>query len=641
MTRTLLILGMATMVAYGATAQDPLSDYVLEERGDTLVVASLLDVGVPSTLSAVIAADTGAGDVPEGRVYMLRSGTNEEPALYPLDAALGAQGRPLTIVGEFCALMVQGSDTECRPPSISGWSDASNTPQFTSITVDDDITMKNLHFTNAHDQGAADWSFVNVRNNDTVVRLENVLGEHNRWTHINANEFYGTEIYISDSYFVNATDQNSRRNGGIYDNVQSPTGVMWVENTTHVQNAGMQYKFRDFSPDEIKFNHNTFVNSAGQVFLSFGYLTNFAATNNLIVNSNYQPYYPGLDSGEMYTNPAELPVSAFQPHGIINLAPLLTNNGGQSVAITPDGFATEAGNEPFAEADRQVLVDANVAYWDPLLLTIDDDLNAAGAEGDICANDGCIEGDASLQWVDQAILADEQTMSIFMDDDTYPLITWGTWYQDGAPGFVNGPGMVQELYNWGFNSSDSDVSAGDNLPKVRTADNMASASSEGFNWVFFDWPIPLDLSYSNETYLDGGYNNFPVGDLNWFPSEKTAWMGTRDAEYDAINNALATGMTLLPTAGERAPSRIGRLGQNQPNPFGGTTTIEFELVEASDVTLEVFDALGRRVATLVDLTLPAGAHSVDWNAGSLSSGVYVYTLRAGSTIESRRMVIAR
>ena len=59
------------------------------------------------------------------------------------------------------------------------------------------------------------------------------------------------------------------------------------------------------------------------------------------------------------------------------------------------------------------------------------------------------------------------------------------------------------------------------------------------------------------------------------------------------------------------------------------------------MTLEVFDALGRRVATLVDAQLPAGTHTADWNAGSLSSGVYVYTLRAGDTVESRRMVIVR
>ena len=648
MNRSLLTFGAAALMAFGANAQDPLNDFVLETRGDTLVIADFFDAdGTASTLGAVIAADTQAGNVPAGRVYLLQSGSNGDLnngdlSLYLFDTGITEQGRSLTIVGESCGIMVQADDPNCRPPTISGFTDGSGNPQFATFSVDGDLTLKNLHFTSAHDQGASDWSMVNVNGDGLDVRWENVIAEHNRWTWINSNGNAGTAFYVKDSYLVNATDQPSRRNGGVYDNTDTPTDIVWVENTTHVQNAGMQYKFRNYSPSEVKFNHNTWVNAAGQVFLSNGYFTNFAATNNLFVNSNYQPYYPGLDAGEMYSLPesGQLPVEEYEPHGIINLAMLERNDAGQPVANTtaaPDG-------EPFNEADRQVLVDANAVYWDSQLLTIADALNAQGVEGDVCEGDGCVVGDASLQWSDQAILANDRTMSIFMDETAYPLVTWGTWYQDGAPGFVNGPGLVQELYDWGIASARSDVAAADLLPKYRTAGNEAGNeidSEDPVNWITFDWPIPLDLAYSNTTYLDGGYGGFPVGDLNWFPSEKTAWMATRDAEYAAIDNALATGMTLLPTADENGPSLIGRLGQNRPNPFSAATTIEFELVAASDVTLEVFDALGRTVATLVDRELPAGAHSIDWNGGSLSTGVYVYTLRAGDTVESRRMVIVR
>src|SRR5690625_7957816 len=95
--------------------------------------------------------------------------------------------------------------------------------------------------------------------------------------------------------------------------------------------AGMQYKFRNYSPEEVVFNRNTFVNAAGQVFLGFGYLTHFVATNNLFVNSNFLPYYPGLDNSEMWaanTEPEE-----YQPHGLINLAPLPVNSAGQTYEI--------------------------------------------------------------------------------------------------------------------------------------------------------------------------------------------------------------------------------------------------------------------------------------------------------------------
>ena len=653
MTRSLLILGMATLVAFGASAQNPLTDYVVEERGDTLVVADFFTAEIASTLPAVISADTQRGNVPAGRVYMLMSGTNatvnDGAGLYLFDTQLTEQSRPLNIVGEYCGLVVQSDDADCRPPTISGFSDASNAAQFATFTINDDLTFKNLHFTSAHDQAASDWSMVNVRASGVNVTWENVIGEHNRWTWINSNGGAGTAFYVKDSYFVNATDQPSRRNGGVYDNTDTPTDIVWVENSTHVQNAGMQYKFRNYSPSEVKFNHNTFVNAAGQLFLSNGYFTNLAVTNNLFVNSNYQPYYPGLDGGEMYTIPEEgLPVEAYEPHGIINLSALTTNDAGQSVAITaanPDG-------EVFAAADRKVLVDVNAAYWDSQLMGIDDALNAAGVEGTVCAGDGCVVAGTpeapvaipSLDWTDQTILANSRTVGIFDDDATYPLVTWGMWYDDGAPGFVNGPGMVQELYDWGYASAYSDVAVADLLPKIRTTGNEAGNeidTEEGFNWITYDWPIPLDLSYTNATYLDGGYSGYPLGDLNWFPAEKTAWMSGRDAEYDAIDMALDNGTALVVVANERGPSLIGRLGQNQPNPFGATTTIGFELAEPSAVTLEVFDALGRQVATLLEDTLPAGPHSVDWDAGSLSSGVYVYTLRAGASVESRRMVIAR
>ena len=68
------------------------------------------------------------------------------------------------------------------------------------------------------------------------------------------------------------------------------------------------------------------------------------------------------------------------------------------------------------------------------------------------------------------------------------------------------------------------------------------------------------------------------------------------------------------------------LSQNYPNPFNPTTTLRFNLPIQSDVRLDIFDALGRRVATLVDGTLPAGSHEQVWNASSLSSGVYISRL---------------
>ncbi|HEX7070924.1 MAG TPA: M4 family metallopeptidase, partial [Rhodothermales bacterium] len=83
------------------------------------------------------------------------------------------------------------------------------------------------------------------------------------------------------------------------------------------------------------------------------------------------------------------------------------------------------------------------------------------------------------------------------------------------------------------------------------------------------------------------------------------------------------------------------LESNYPNPFNPTTTIRFSLPEASDVTLEVFDLTGRRVRSLVQQTLPPGAHEVTFDAAGLASGTYVARLSAAGVVAVRKMTLLR
>ncbi|MGB3541552.1 T9SS type A sorting domain-containing protein [Rubrivirga sp.] len=95
------------------------------------------------------------------------------------------------------------------------------------------------------------------------------------------------------------------------------------------------------------------------------------------------------------------------------------------------------------------------------------------------------------------------------------------------------------------------------------------------------------------------------------------------------------------TSNEEVGTFAGALEQNRPNPFAGTTQIAFDLEQASSVTLRVYDATGREVATLADGQMAAGPHSVSFDAGSLAAGVYVYTLDIEGEISSRRMMVIR
>lgn len=93
------------------------------------------------------------------------------------------------------------------------------------------------------------------------------------------------------------------------------------------------------------------------------------------------------------------------------------------------------------------------------------------------------------------------------------------------------------------------------------------------------------------------------------------------------------------------PGRF-ELAQNYPNPFNAETIISFAVPRAARVTLEVFDILGRRIATLTDGQFSAGWHHVTWNGvgdGALSagSGIYFYRLTTPDGVQARKMILLR
>ncbi len=83
------------------------------------------------------------------------------------------------------------------------------------------------------------------------------------------------------------------------------------------------------------------------------------------------------------------------------------------------------------------------------------------------------------------------------------------------------------------------------------------------------------------------------------------------------------------------------LTQNYPNPFNPSTTISFQLSTSGYVSLKIFDLMGREISTLVSGELPAGTYTKQWNAGEVASGVYIYQLRAGSFVETKKLLLLR
>ena len=104
------------------------------------------------------------------------------------------------------------------------------------------------------------------------------------------------------------------------------------------------------------------------------------------------------------------------------------------------------------------------------------------------------------------------------------------------------------------------------------------------------------------------------------------------------------GVNLKKEAGEddviNIPTKYG-LDQNYPNPFNPSTTINYQLPEKNYVSLKVYDILGNLVGTLIAQEMEAGYHSVDWNAGALASGVYLYRFSGGSYISTKKLILMK
>ena len=90
-----------------------------------------------------------------------------------------------------------------------------------------------------------------------------------------------------------------------------------------------------------------------------------------------------------------------------------------------------------------------------------------------------------------------------------------------------------------------------------------------------------------------------------------------------------------------APSSFELL-QNYPNPFNPTTAISFQLSAVSNVTLKVYDVLGREVATLLkNETMDDGEHEIQFDAANLSSGLYFYKLSTETFTATKKMVLMK
>ncbi|MFQ5870071.1 MAG: T9SS type A sorting domain-containing protein, partial [Candidatus Zixiibacteriota bacterium] len=149
--------------------------------------------------------------------------------------------------------------------------------------------------------------------------------------------------------------------------------------------------------------------------------------------------------------------------------------------------------------------------------------------------------------------------------------------------------------------------------------------------------IPNNAPISDEYIYYGYVGDYPAAviDSSYFPFEVTA----KAVGRPGVSDWTLTG-SFLEASEVDLPTEFS-LSSNYPNPFNAKTVIEYQLPQASDVKLEVYNLLGEKVATLVDGEQNAGYRSAAWDASAASSGVYFYKLTAGDFTDTERMILVK
>lgn len=166
----------------------------------------------------------------------------------------------------------------------------------------------------------------------------------------------------------------------------------------------------------------------------------------------------------------------------------------------------------------------------------------------------------------------------------------------------------------------------------------------------FAEPVTVTVSYDPER-LPAGFDaeelqllRYDQAGEEWFALESSVNTAnqTVTGTTTAFSGFVAGQMTSVstePVISDRP--EIVSLQQNYPNPFNPSTVISYTLPQASDVRLEVFNLLGQRVSLLVNDRVQAGQHNVTFQAGNLSSGIYIYRLQADGFTQTRKMLLVK
>ena len=273
--------------------------------------------------------------------------------------------------------------------------------------------------------------------------------------------------------------------------------------------------------------------------------------------------------------------------GIVN-----TNVTGLNVSVTVSGASGNVAGE-LVNSGGTVVVFNNLSSANPFVLT-------APGPGDYVVNAGYkspsrVYGTANVNVPDPLPIQLSSFLGLQVSPRTVRL-TWET---------------ISEVNNYGFTVERrlSDEGSYNPIPNSFVAGHGTTNTPQRYGFTDADAPPGVIYYRLAQADLDG-----------------------------TIHNSEAVEISLLTAVSEEVANRF-ELGQNYPNPFNPSTTIRYGLPSRSHVVLTVYNTLGEQVAVLQNGEREAGYHEVKFDGSGLSSGVYLYRLRAGDFVQTRKFLM--
>jgi hypothetical protein len=181
--------------------------------------------------------------------------------------------------------------------------------------------------------------------------------------------------------------------------------------------------------------------------------------------------------------------------------------------------------------------------------------------------------------------------------------------------------------------------------KSKIYNNIDLTDSLKFNWAHANYTGYTDRMQVQVSTNGGSTYPFTIFDrsgptLATAPATTSDFIPSGPSQWGRFSIAMSTVLTAIQKIGTETPSEF-KLIQNYPNPFNPVTNISYMIPSNSHVSLKVYNVKGQVIATLYEGNQNAGIYITNFDASSLSSGVYFYALEAGNFKDVKKMALIK